>query len=108
MVQVKRILIRIKNLSWDFKMYFKRLNNKYVKNMNDLTTQKQPFETSTTNTVKLSKKEQIDLIAVRSYGAGNEGKFSKVAYKNADQLLAWDLDNSYINNINVPGINEYA
>lgn len=88
-------------------MYFKRLNNKYMKLMVDIKLQPQPSQIQTTNTIKISKKEQIDLIATRSYGPGNEGLFYKVAYKNADQLLAWDLDNKNINNINIPPANSY-
>jgi hypothetical protein len=89
-------------------MYFKRLNNKYIKTLNDLTLQPQPASTTTTNSITLSKKEQIDILATRTYGAGNEGLFYKIAYKNADQLLAWDLDNSYVNVINVPNRNDYT
>lgn len=89
-------------------MYFRRLNNKYMKLLSDIKLQPQPSQTQTINTVTISKKEQIDLIAVRSYGPGNEGLFTKIAYKNADQLLAWDLDNKYINNINIPSVSSYG
>lgn len=89
-------------------MYFKRLNNKYSRQMLDLKTQPQPFNTETVNSITISKKEQIDLLAVRSYGSGNEGMFFKIAYKNADQLLAWDLDNRYINVMLIPSTGEYV
>lgn len=88
-------------------MYFKRLNNKYIRLLTDLIVKPQPFQTSTITSFRLSKKEQIDLLAVKAYGEGNEGMFSKIAYKNADQLLAWDLDNKYINIINVPNSSDY-
>lgn len=88
-------------------MYFKRLNNKYSKFLNDLVIQPQPFETVTVNDFRISKKEQIDLLAARAYGAGNEGGFYEIGYKNADRLLAWDLDNTYINIISIPQSGSY-
>jgi hypothetical protein len=88
-------------------MIFKRLNNKYIKIMNDLDIKPQPVYTATLNNYKITKMDQIDLIAVNSYGNGNEGNFSKIAYKNADVLLAWDLDNTYINSLNIPSVGSY-
>jgi hypothetical protein len=83
-------------------MLFKRLNNKYIKTLNDLPTSAQPTNIPGNTPYKISKIDQIDLIAVNSYGAGSEGLFKLIAYKNADQLLAWDLDNEYIDVLLIP------
>ena len=88
-------------------MYFKRLNNKYVKKLNDHVIQPQPASVTTINDITLSKNEQVDLLAVRSYGPGNEGSFYKIGYKNADRLLAWDLDNTNISKISIPESGSY-
>lgn len=88
-------------------MYFKRLNYKYTVYMDDLVTESQPAETESIGSAKISKTDQIDLIAVRSYGAGREGYFKKIAYKNADVLLAWNLDNSNIDSLQIPNQLDY-
>ena len=88
-------------------MYFKRLNYKYTVYMSDLIAQSQPAETESIGSIKISKIDQIDLIAVKSYGSGREGFFKKIAYKNVDVLLAWNLDNSNIDSLQIPNQLDY-
>ena len=88
-------------------MDFKRLNRKYVVRMLDLVLQPQPDSTQTQSNYKISKVDQIDLIAVKLYGKGLEGSFTDIAYKNADLFLAWYLDNTNIDNIDIPARGSY-
>lgn len=88
-------------------MLFKRVGNRYSKELNGLTLYSQPSQTDTQQVVTLSKKESIDALAVRAYGSGNEGNFSKIAYKNADKLLAWDLSTENIDKLSIPDYSSY-
>lgn len=88
-------------------MLFKRLFNRYPKQLTDLRIRTQPIESSTIGSVVLSKKESIDSIASRFYGPQNEGFFYKIGFRNADRLLAWDLNTTNINQLSIPSIEEY-
>lgn len=52
--------------------------------------------------------EQLDLIATKAFGPGNEDEWYKIANRNVREIVAWFGDFTYITDLPVPDQNSYV
>jgi hypothetical protein len=56
---------------------------------------------------KMADKDQLDNIAVKEFGPGNETSWYFIADRNVEEIVGWKADFTYIDKLKLPVISEY-